>query len=171
MVESKYQIAGGSCRYMFDFTTDEVMKRLSVAIGSVQDYNAMLNFKQGDRTSELVNRLHGKYLINGQEYSGLISRYAATELAICRGEAMVKEIEAFADGNRNPVLGGFLFEMLLQDVAWERCAVLDFDPKKGYELLVCLKPWKWNRGGYDAVIVGPREEASAVCADKHASDA
>ncbi|EKX38676.1 hypothetical protein GUITHDRAFT_115224 [Guillardia theta CCMP2712] len=45
LVESKYQMAGGSCRYMFDFTTSEVVKGLSVAIGSVQDYDAILNFE------------------------------------------------------------------------------------------------------------------------------
>eukprot|EP00960_Hanusia_phi_P052463 761470-Hanusia_phi.AAC.1 len=80
----------------------------------------------------------------------------------------------------NPIVGGFLFEMLFfariarqgvqgtaktgQAVEWERCPVETFDPKTMYpredytsreenKARVCLKPLAWNQGGYDAVMV------------------
>jgi len=176
-VESKYRVAGGSCRLMFEYTTEEAIESLRDAMSVVDDFPSLMEFSTGEQSKRFVNRLHGKHRIGKKEYWGLVSRFAATELAEKLGESFVRKIEELTNMAENPVLRGVLFEMLFfarikqmpgplklttiqgEDVEWSSCEVESFDPTDVYEAgenskeRVCLKPVAWNQGGYDAVIV------------------
>ncbi|EKX43549.1 hypothetical protein GUITHDRAFT_110355 [Guillardia theta CCMP2712] len=176
-VESKYRVAGGSCRLMFEYTTEEAIESLRDAMSDVDDFPSLMEFSTGEQSKRFVNLLHGKHRIGKKVYWGLVSRFAATELAEKLGESFVRKIQELTNMAENPVLRGVLFEMLFfarikqmpgplklttiqgGDVEWSRCEVESFDPTDVYEAgenskeRVCLKPVAWNQGGYDAVIV------------------
>jgi len=176
-VESKYQIVGGSCRYMFESTREEAIQDLRDAMDSVNDVQTLLSFGMGDRAKQFVNRLHGKYRTGGKVQWALISKFVATELAQKHGESFVRQVEELSGMAENPALRGVLFEMLFfartakepglqvittgtkESIKWGVFAVEVFDPTQVYNSAeqsrerVCLKPLKWNQGGYDAVIV------------------
>ena len=191
-VESKYQIVGGSCRYMFQCTTAEAIKQLCFAMASVDNFEMLMDLKTGDRAKLMVNLLHGMYRIGDNVHWGLVSRFVATELAQRLGETFVRKIEQLAGIAKNPILGGVLFEMLFfarigneqglrvtsrtgEEASWESLAVKTFDPTQlytsGIERSVCLKPIAWNQGGYDAVILDLRERivrfVQVTAASKH----
>ncbi|EKX35592.1 hypothetical protein GUITHDRAFT_79695 [Guillardia theta CCMP2712] len=185
-VESKFQIVGGSCRYMFEHTTEKAINDLRQAMDSVADYKKLIDMSMGDTSDQFVNRLQGKYRMGSQVYWTPVSRFVATELAQRLGESFVREIEELSGIAANPTLKGVLFEMLffarigrepgLQVLLrsgreseppgvpekwdrWELYAVKDLDTSEIDEARrngmtrMCLKPLKWNQGGYDAVIV------------------
>ncbi|EKX34136.1 hypothetical protein GUITHDRAFT_119691 [Guillardia theta CCMP2712] len=191
-VESKYQIVGGSCRYMFQYTTAEAIEQLHFAMASVDNFETLMDSKTGDRAKRMVNRLHAMYRVGDNVHWGLLSRFVATELAQRLGEAFVRKIEQLVGIAENPILRGVLFEMLFfarigneqglrvtsrtgEEVHWESYAVKTFDPTQlytsGIERSVCLKPIAWNQGGYDAVIVDLRERivrfVQVTAASKH----
>ena len=185
-VESKFQIVGGSCRYMFEHTTEKAINDLRQAMDSVADYKKLIDMSMGDTSDQFVNRLQGKYRMGSQVYWTLVSRFVATELAQRLGESFVREIEELSGMAANPTLKGVLFEMLFfarigrepglqvllrsgresepQGVPekwdrWDLYAVkylgtseIDEARRNGMTRM-CLKPLKWNQGGYDAVIV------------------
>ena len=62
-VESKYQIVGGSCRYMFQYTTAEAIEQLHFAMASVDNFEMLMDLKTGDRAKRMVNRLHAMYRV------------------------------------------------------------------------------------------------------------
>ncbi|EKX54970.1 hypothetical protein GUITHDRAFT_99616 [Guillardia theta CCMP2712] len=186
-VESKYQIVGGSCRHMFECTTDQAIQDLCAAMNSVSNYETLFEMNAGDRSKRFVNRLHGKYRIGNQVYWTFISRFVARELAEKLGESFVRKIEQLPDMTRNPSLRGILFEMLFfarigrepglevtlrsenqaeseKHDEWQRCGVIPLEGREVEKALkqgaarLCLKPLKWNQGGCDAVIVDSNDK-------------
>uniref|UniRef100_A0A7S4NCH2 Uncharacterized protein n=1 Tax=Guillardia theta TaxID=55529 RepID=A0A7S4NCH2_GUITH len=191
-VESKYQIVGGSCRYMFQYTTAEAIEQLCFAMASVDNFETLMDLKTGDQAKRMVNRLHGMYRVGDNVHWGLVSRFVATELAQRLGETFVRKIEQLVGIAQNPILRCLLFEMLFfarignnpglrvtsrtgEEVNWESLAVKTFDPTQlytsGIERSVCLKPIAWNQGSYDAVILDLRERivrfVQVTAASKH----
>ena len=113
----------------------------------------------------------------------LVSRFVSTELAQKLGESFVRKIEELSDATGNPTLRGVLFVMLFfarigrgagmqltmrsekhdnpeKVDDWTSCNVKSLEAREINKLRdtmkvtrVCLKPLKWNQGGYDAVIV------------------
>ena len=174
-VESKYQIVGGSCRYIFENIREEAIQDLSDAMDSMSDVRSLLNFGMRDRAEQFVTRLHGKYRTGGKVQWELISKSTATELAQKHGESFVRQVEELSGMAENPTLRGVLFEMLFfartakepglqvittgtkESVKWGVFPVETFDPTQVYGFAeqrkrerVCLKPLKWNQGWYDA---------------------
>ena len=181
-VESKYQIVGGSCRYMFESTREEAMQDLSDAIDFVSDFQTLRNLGIGDRADQFVERLHGKYRTRGKLYWGLISKFVATELDQKHGESFVREVEALSGMTENPTLREVLFQMLFfartakepglhvttpsqKSIKWGVFTIKTFDPTQVYDASeqrrerVCLKPLRWNQGGYDAVMLDWRRKS------------
>ncbi|EKX35137.1 hypothetical protein GUITHDRAFT_118684 [Guillardia theta CCMP2712] len=175
-IESKYQIVGGSCRYMFERRTDEAIQELRDGIEAVPDFASLFDMGMGERANNAVNRLHGKYRVGDEVHWTLVSRFVSMELAQRLGETFVRKIEELVDATGNPTLRGWLFEMLFfarirgaglqlttrSEIVddWKRCNVIRLEAMQIHKLQektkvarVCLKPLKWNQGGYDAVIV------------------
>ena len=188
-VESKYQIVGGSCRHMFECTTDQAILDLCAAMDSVSNFTTLFEMNVGDLSKQFVNRLHGKYRIGNKVYWTFISRFVARELAEKLGESFVRNIEQLPGMTENPSLRGILFEMLFfarigrdpglqvnlrsenqaeseseQHDDWQRCSVIPLEASEVQKALeqgearLCLKPLKWNQGGYDAVILDSNDK-------------
>ncbi|EKX31185.1 hypothetical protein GUITHDRAFT_122608 [Guillardia theta CCMP2712] len=182
VVESKYQIVGGSCRHMFECTTDQAIQELCAAMNSVSHFRTLFEMNVGDLSKQFVNRLHGKYRIGNQVYRTFISRFVARELAEKLGESFVSKIEHLHGMTENPFLRRIWFEMLFfarigrepglqvtlrsenqaeseKHDDWQRCSVIPLEAREVQKALkqgparLCLKPLNWNQGGYDAVIV------------------
>eukprot|EP00960_Hanusia_phi_P064871 765945-Hanusia_phi.AAC.1 len=176
LVESKYSVVGGSCRYMFECSITVAIREYKVALEYIANYDDYLHIRFGDRSEPFLNRLCARYKVGNTEFWTPISKFVATELASKIGKSFVIKLmkAGFPD---NPVLQGFVFEMLFfarisrgkrgvvvynvgkkgsKKQAWGRYLVESFDPKDGYliasQTKVCLKP-PWNQGGYDAVLI------------------
>eukprot|EP00961_Rhodomonas_salina_P225665 3051064-Rhodomonas_salina.1 len=183
LVESRYQVMGGSCRYMFEFSIEEVIRELKVGMQSITNYEVFLSHQIGERSGAFVNRLFARYRVEEEEVWAPISKFVATELASKLGESFVhKVMSAFPN---NPVGQGFAFEMLFfarishgqrgvvvidrdkEEQEWGHFIVKDLEPGKrnswgSKNTKVCLKPKTWNQGGYDAVLVVKENENQLV---------
>jgi len=162
---------------MFERRTDQAIQELKDGIEAVPDFASLFDMGMGERANNAVNRLHGKYRVGDEVRWTLVSRFVSIELAQKLGETFVRKIEELVDATKNPTLRGWLFEMLFfarigqeaglqlttrseRDDVWKSCNVIRVAPMEINKLQektkvarVCLKPLKWNQGGYDAVIV------------------
>ncbi|EKX55552.1 hypothetical protein GUITHDRAFT_99327 [Guillardia theta CCMP2712] len=148
---------------MFERGTDEAIHELRDGIQAVPDFASLFDMGMGERANNAVNRLHGKYRVGDEVHWTLVSRFVSTELAQKLGESFVRQIEELSDATGNPTLKGVLFEMLFfarigRGAGMQLTMSLDareINKLRGKMKVtrVCLKPLKWNQGGYDAVIV------------------
>ncbi|KAI9340591.1 hypothetical protein BDR26DRAFT_861440 [Obelidium mucronatum] len=176
LVISKFHFAGGSSRFMFHYPTTVVISYLEESVDGVGDILPYLQGTVGDRSKNVVNRLFGCYSNNGIKKSFIVSKYAATLLAIRRGPDLISNMAQATSQDRNPSMDGWFLEMWffaslrkgglqvypkeIDGVAvkpefWEETQdVKTLDPTKISSIPnggTWWKPVKWNQGGYDAV--------------------
>lgn len=174
LLVSKYHFAGGSCRFMFQKSTEQVILSIYDAIDKVSDFQSYVENNIGDCSVGVVNNLYGRY--EGQE-SVIISAFALASIAIKRGPQLIKQIIDITNAKNNPSLHGQLLECWFflsirnggidlldrnnnQTEHWDQCtAFIDLDPNT-----VILSPepaWyrpiRWCQEGYDAVYVDPKK--------------
>ncbi|OQR92669.1 crinkler (CRN) family protein, partial [Thraustotheca clavata] len=163
LVELKYHYAGGSCRYMFNYTVAQVEELEDPMTYS----SARLN------SSSCINRLYAMFenLNRGGYVSRCISRYAATLIGITCGPDGIKKFMSAQQNNLNPALNGWRTEMvffsslthgslelvdakgnLLQTWQGQNIVSTDEIPVLSSPEPVWIKPAKWNQGGYDAIM-------------------
>ncbi|KAJ8578553.1 hypothetical protein ON010_g654 [Phytophthora cinnamomi] len=160
-LDLKFSYAGGSCRFMFQFSTSEVIAALASAINSVQNKTELIKYSSGAVHSETINKLYG--MERHQELGG--ERFPT-----------IADLERHLNTSKNPSLDGHILEwMFLASVpryavqlagnqgekdVLPQANVLSFDPKKRFKRLpdgsikgdgCWLQPVAWNQGGYDAV--------------------
>jgi hypothetical protein len=176
LVASKFCYAGGSSRYMFDFTTSEVIKFLDSAVSCVGDIRVYTTGMIGDNANNVVNRLFGRYYIGGSIHTRIISQYALFKASCKHGPELIKQLEQAVEHLSNPTFEGWIFEFLffaklakygvkLYDAddkiekQWAPSVCSIFDPQLNEfpefpdKEAIWLKPKKWNQGGFDAVFV------------------
>jgi hypothetical protein len=189
LVECKFHEAGGSARFMFAFTSDQVREELDSAIGYVGNMEKYLQITVGDMSNRVLNRLLVTYenvavaRVQGAHKgytNGIVSVYAAEELANKLGMAVIDSLIKALRRDRNPALDGWLLEVLFftqlrhegvtifdanslgQLVPIEKFPISDvhvIDPtSRDFSYLpevpeegLWLKPINYNQGGYDAV--------------------
>ena len=170
LVTSKYHFAGGSCRFMFQYSTEVVISQLNRCVDSATDLQAYLENNVGDCSSEVINRLFSRY--DGREYS-VISDFAVRLIAAKRGPILVDLMIRTFRAKRNPSFHGAMLELWFfaslengglelyddntgQDVAWPECDCMEFNPNGTFVIPnypIWLQPIRWDEGGYDAVYV------------------
>ncbi|KAL3662205.1 hypothetical protein V7S43_013004 [Phytophthora oleae] len=179
MVQSKYYYAGGSCRYMFGFSTASVMGKLTSAVESLD--TAATHATSGQRSSSTINRLHAMFQRPNDVgvVSPVISQYAATLIAVTCGPEAIKMFMSTHRDSSNPALNGWMLEIVffaslrnggldLVDAAGNKVAtwnqsvstilVTDGIPAFSSAEPVWIRPKKWNQGGYDAIMVCKRTQ-------------
>jgi len=168
----KFYYAGGSCRYMFQFTTDFVIEQLGKALKSVK-------MKHNE---DEINRLYGMTSSGARvAMSSYVTRMFARESDSVKIATLIKHLNA----QENPSIDGFilewlffasvqkcsleLFDMKNTKVTLPRAEVIMFDPKRKFKILqeqdtftvaksdFWLQPVDWNQGGYDAVYIDSKE--------------
>ncbi|EEY62744.1 crinkler (CRN) family protein, putative [Phytophthora infestans T30-4] len=178
MVDLKYHYAGGSCRYMFDYTTTDIKNRLCRAVESTS--SAATLSSKGHRSQLCINRLFAMFKRPNWEgtVSPLISQYAATTVGmVCGPEAIKNKFTSTLRDHSNPALNGWMLEMVffsslrhggleLVDSAgnkldpWSQSVIVVSDgiPELSCARPVWIKPGIWNQGGYDAIMVCKRTQ-------------
>ncbi|CAM6100292.1 unnamed protein product [Calypogeia fissa] len=171
LMKSKYFFAGGCPRLMFDYKTAEVMTILRNSLTSVA--NLMQHVEdQGERSEGVINRLLiGSYDGCGMRVTSIVSKYAATLVAMRLGPEIIERLSSVLTQSLNPSMRGWLVEMWFfaslprqdftftvngEKTTWPKSTFVDFDPRSITKVPndgVWWKPKKWNEGGYDAVYV------------------
>ena len=188
LVTSKHYFAGGSCRFMFQYSTEVVIKELHECTCSANDLRAYVESKIGISSSDVINRLFGCY--EQYEYS-VISDFAVRLIACALGRLLVDRMINLFKAKRNPALHGALLELWFfssieadglelydrkegSTETWPKCDCMEFNPNTVSGLPsypIWLKPLRWNEGGYDAVYVNTNENLTRFVqvtrADEH----
>jgi len=179
---AKYYFAGGSSRFMFSISTEEVMEKLNIGLASVADISPYLYGDVGDRSNQAINRLLGRLPHPKNEFQFrvfIISRYASLLFTKKMGPEKVLAYAEHLRSLENPSLMGWIFEMLFFSVlrhrkegvklvnaeneafVWPNAKPKRFDPlssdftKEATRNNVWYQPEKWNQGAYDAVFIAP----------------
>ncbi|KAG6609107.1 putative crinkler (CRN) family protein [Phytophthora cinnamomi] len=176
MVRTKYYYAGGSCRYMFCFNTEQVMEKLNRAVDSLNDVAIVAT--TGQRSSLSVNRLFAMFKRTSGvgEVSPVVSGYASATIGVRCGPEAIKMFMLTHQGDSNPALNGWMLEMLFFSSIrnggldminaagnkignWDEATVVVSDgiPALPPSSRVWIKPEKWNQGGYDAIMVDKKK--------------
>ncbi|KAL3672631.1 hypothetical protein V7S43_001926 [Phytophthora oleae] len=172
----KFYYAGGSCRFMFQFTTEEVKGILIEGVESALNKTELVTYCGGAFHTAAINRLYG--MQNDGTKSGRfpVSSYAASLFAHECGTDVIADLARRLNASNNPSVDGHLFEWLFfasvqqrevklfSDQGFEeilpQSSVYHFDPKKRFQKFSdgdikadqhWLQPVAWNQGGYDAV--------------------
>ncbi|KAJ3388803.1 hypothetical protein HDU84_009402 [Entophlyctis sp. JEL0112] len=173
LVESKLYFAGGSSRFMFDFNTDDVIEMINVSVSVSTGVMPYLLNAIGDRSEKVINRLCSCVIDQyGKRSTFIVSKYAATSLAMKEGPELIHRISEATWYFENLLIDGWLLEMwffasLITDgvkiqhrngshcEVWPRTsqirmidsAYIPYIP----EFPAWFRPRKWNKGSYDAI--------------------
>ncbi|KAE8882915.1 hypothetical protein PF003_g32855 [Phytophthora fragariae] len=167
---SKFYFAGGNARYMFGYPTATVMEALDDAVKAAVDNPPAAIGLVWEQSASVIARLYGSFGGN----LGLISRYAATGLAVAGGAELVKRFASILRKDSNAAVDGWIVDMYFFArirkgglVVYEGENVVEFpqsivvvvDPTNLPVLPTkCwLKPKRYNQGGYDAVYIDKDE--------------
>ncbi|KAI9326720.1 hypothetical protein BDR26DRAFT_876705 [Obelidium mucronatum] len=175
LVISKFHFAGGNSRFMFDYQTAVVISYLEESVNEVPDVLVYLKRSAGDCSKNVVNRLFGCYSNDGIKHPFIVSRYAATLLAIRDGPDLISKI---ARATRHDRIDDWFLEMwvfaslqngglqvypktmnegALEFEFWEEAPRIQaLDPTNLESIpngTSWWKPTKWSQGGYDAVLM------------------
>ena len=134
VIAEKFFYAGGSARWMFNFTTKQVMEEIMDESQKVDSFNTLIKGGGGDASKSTVNHLWVEYPVasgGGLKKSFFfVSQYVAREMLRLCGAADMKLLYTMARDLRNPALLGWVIEMgfikILHDCA---CPNDDTHPK------------------------------------------
>jgi hypothetical protein len=175
LLMSKYHFAGGSCRFMFQNSTKEVIHSINEAISKTPNLRDVAETNVGDSSVAVVNRLFSRYEDDENEQH-IISAFALRSIAIRCGPNLIKQMIRITNASNNPSLLGELLEIWFfhaiasgdislidrksnKEEHWNASKhVWDFDPesitdKSLFGEPAWYKPEKFNQGGYDVVYV------------------
>lgn len=175
MIRAKYYYAGGCCRYMFGYTTDQVKIKLNAAVDSLGDVSTVAS--AAHRSPATVNRLFAMFKRGSQDtVSSVISQYAATHIGVKSGPTAIQFFKTLQRENSNAALDGWMLEMLFfarirkgglrvsdrpgieEFWAEARIIVSDSISFLSEDETVWITPETSNQGGYDAVMVCKRSQ-------------
>jgi hypothetical protein len=176
----KYELAGGSARYMFSKDPGFVMESVTRALQAVPNKRDLMDLLDGGASQQTINRLLAHYIRKGVFETELVSLYVARRIANEIGAAMISSYQKLL--TVNPALDGHLLEGwfflslassgltycdrdTMKEKEWMKSVPHFFDP---YSQPFYLHPgWnvpvKWNQAGYDAVYweIKPAAEGKA----------
>ncbi|KAF4127097.1 hypothetical protein GN958_ATG23744 [Phytophthora infestans] len=175
-LDLKFYYAGGSCRFMFQYPTIEVMDCLKTGVQSAANKSDLVKYCGGYWHTDPIDRLYGMQPDGDGNARFPVSSCAAFLFAEECDEQTIVQLAARLNGSNNSAVDGHLFEWLFLASVPKRAVklfgdhevgdvlpqanVLRFDPKKRFKVLSdgkikgdgsWLQPMAWNQGGYDAV--------------------
>jgi len=178
LLKAKFFFSGGSARYMFSYTTNEVKESICASVDSEPDVTKLLSGIFGATSSYSTHRLancfpHPNPIVRTSCICTVVSRFAADLLAIKAGPDVIEVLANSLQQDMNPSMEGWIFEMLFfsrlrhgevqvkdkagKKVSWPKAEkILVLEKQTLGELggeQIWLKPQRWNQGGYDAVFV------------------
>ncbi|KAJ1569032.1 hypothetical protein HK096_004456, partial [Nowakowskiella sp. JEL0078] len=176
-VTSKFYFAGGSSRLMFQFNTASVISFLNDSVSAVHDVLSYLKATMGDRSDNVINRLFSCYMNNDRKQNAIISKFAATLLAVKEGPELIVNLARATHQDGNPSMDGWLLELWFfaslrnggvkvydtdeHIFTWTQTDLKIFDSSKIPVIpdsRTWWKPIKWNQGGYDAFFTDKEQK-------------
>ncbi|KAJ8571413.1 hypothetical protein ON010_g5423 [Phytophthora cinnamomi] len=112
MVRTKYYYAAGSCRYLFCFNTEQVMKKLNRAVDSLN--GAAIVAATGHRSFLSVNHLFAMFKRTSGvgEMSPVVGGYAPARTGVRCDPGTIKRFMLMHQGDSNSASNGCMLEML-----------------------------------------------------------
>jgi hypothetical protein len=115
LIIAKYFFAGGSARWMFEFTLVDLKRDFDIHFNKVQNYRAVFGVVGGEKSTDAVNHLRGLTITHdGTMAYFFISQYATNRLAErCGNDAdrqFILDGYKKADETGNPSFRGWIFE-------------------------------------------------------------
>ncbi|KAF4128640.1 hypothetical protein GN958_ATG22199 [Phytophthora infestans] len=108
----KFYFAGGSCRYMFQYTTKWLKDTVDEAIASVLNKADLVKYCSGNYHHETIHKLYGmhRYDLDGRVRHGRVpvSSYVASRFAAECSEHAIMELVADYNTSRNISLKGYI---------------------------------------------------------------
>jgi hypothetical protein len=174
-LKAKYFYAGGCARYMFDFSTEQVIGELNLALIQQKDVSALTNTLKGCSGSDLSHTLMSVF---GPEHRDIVSDYV--KHCIAKKTDTVPLLDFARRFELNPAMCGWIFEEFFFNCIWtSRVGNLtllssktsekplrllkgsqmwyDFSPEDPTvdecPIGEWLRPRKFNQGGFDAVYL------------------
>lgn len=182
LIQSKYFIAGGCCRFMLSYSSSQVEDAINAALQECPNMQLYLSSTSGITVPAAVHRIISLYK-NGLRYNKcIVSEYAATEYALLAGPELISALYQAIKHDSNPALDGWLLELWFfahirncdlnctvkgSSISFTLpvCGVERFRPTKddikqklSNSTSLWLKPLKWNQGGYDAVYCHTKDK-------------
>ena len=100
---------------MFHFDTVTVIKYLKKSVAAVTDIIPYIKGTTGDESNDVINRLFSQFFkmddCTNDRSVCIVSKWAATQLAMRGGPDLVENLAAVARDEDNPAMDGWLFEM------------------------------------------------------------
>ena len=112
MLRTKYFYAGGSVRWMFGYSGDEFFEDFEFCFGKVEDYDAVLTGRSGDRHSRSVHHMRGLSKRGPRVSYFFISQHALNKFASKCDTKKQFIIAGYgkAEESKNPAFRGWIFE-------------------------------------------------------------
>ncbi|GMF16749.1 unnamed protein product [Phytophthora lilii] len=196
LLETKYFVAGGNARLMFEEETERAIEILNFAIRRVHDVELYLHGHVGDASPSVVNCLLACYYTAEGSDIRVVSSYVVRKFAIIVGPRLLEkfakictvnpsmdghilEIRFFSELKHKGLDWSYRAESTLKYDRWEQSEIFFFSPVKYYieislDKPIWMAPTMWNQGGYDAVFVNKRENlvrfVQVTRAKKHTFD-
>ena len=170
-VTSKFYYSGGCARSMFQLSTLEVKELINISIEYLFDKSRIPHAETGCNSEQACYNLLNVFQ---DDITGLVSAYAALELALQKGPDYIKSLAKNSLILDYPFIRGGFFELLffsyaklgeisLQDKAGKKCiwkcgaSVTVFIPNSPNSVSCVLGEWLmpniWNQGGNDGVYL------------------
>ena len=122
IVQEKDFYAGGSARWMFDFSYADFKKDFNTHFAKVLNYKAILSQAEGPEHPNAVNHLRGLSFNDEQFSPFFISQYTANRVKDqCRRDddfdflRFLSDAYEKANGTENPAFGGWVYEFDIDD--------------------------------------------------------
>ena len=179
-IAAKFFYAGGSARYMFTKTTEEVKSIIEAALPESRNLVDYITSAIPDRNNNTINRILGSYRSSsGRRFPFVVSKYASIQLAIWAGPEGVRSMKVNMRAQKNPAIDGWIFEMLFfaklnteglkmstadgHQLTWQKAEapyIKDIPALKSFfqgAEATWIKPERWNQPGFDAIMIKPIE--------------
>jgi hypothetical protein len=180
VVKKKYHFAGGSARWMFSLSQEELLANIYLHLARVPNVKHLLNGVVGDNSAASSNHLMVRYK-SGNGYhdaSFIISKFVVSLLLFSCRRSVFKVMYDMFIHQVNPSFLGWVteFDFIWQlkqcavdmknfifvsgnnneAIVWSVPALIEFDPDSAFSKLdmpvgTWLKPVKWSQEGYALV--------------------
>jgi hypothetical protein len=173
LVERKFYYAGGSARWMFTKSIEQVVQEIDGQVSGIRDVEGFLLNRVGITNQDNINHLMVRYRSGKTFTNFLISKYVASLLLEKCEASVFKVAYSLASTNENPSFTRWIVEfdfisqirrslnrtikLITEDdaeVEWSVPDLISFDPDSQIGALplgTWFKPTKWNQEGYDLV--------------------
>ncbi len=177
LVQKKYHYAGGSARWMFSLSQEELLHTIKVHAAQILNVEALINGTLGENCLISSNHLLSRYKNGSTITVFMTSKFVASRLLSKCEASAYRVVYSLASQLANPAFLGWVVEFdfisqmrrccvqersfefvssveITSGIQWSVPKLVDFDPDSAFKASEMpegcwLKPVKWNQEAYD----------------------